>query len=143
MKDVPQPARNTANSTDPANTTRPGEPSIPDRGKSSVRAGASTNAKMKESIPSSVQPSHAAQNPRTCARVNGSRSDRMRPTPLRYPLTLAQNQPLARHLEGVGEDEAASHARYRGLVAGGSPRARGRFRFPLHSRLLPARCTAR
>src|SRR5579871_110039 len=74
MMDEPHPARNTANMTEPAATTWPGAPLIPDRGNNSLSAGASTSAKMKESMPSSVQPHHAAQKPRTCAPVNGSRT---------------------------------------------------------------------
>ena len=77
----PHPARKTANSTEAANATWLAEPSIPDFGRSSVSAGAKTNAKMKESMPSSVQPSHAAQNPRTCAGVSRSTLGRMRPPP--------------------------------------------------------------
>jgi hypothetical protein len=56
MKEVPQPAKKTANNTEPANATWLLEPSIPDFGSSSVNAGASTRAKMKESMPSSAQP---------------------------------------------------------------------------------------
>ena len=63
--------RNTANNTEPANTTCGGEPARPDFGNSSVRAGVSTRAKMNESMPSSVHPAHAAQKPRRCALVSG------------------------------------------------------------------------
>src|SRR3954467_4145062 len=73
MSEVPHPARNTANNTDPANTTEGGEPSNPDLGSNSVSAGASTSAKMKESMPSRVHPAHAAQNPFICAPVSGTR----------------------------------------------------------------------
>lgn len=46
-----------------------GEPASPDLGKSSVKAGARTSAKINESMPSSVQPVHVAQKPRTWADV--------------------------------------------------------------------------
>ena len=69
ISELPHPARNTANRTEPANTTDFGEPSKPDLGNNSVSAGVSTKAKMKESIPSSVHPAHAAQKPRACAEL--------------------------------------------------------------------------
>src|SRR5205814_6184904 len=62
-KDNPQPVRKTANRMEPANPTLPGVAAKPDFGKSSVKAGASTSAYMKESMPSSVHPAHAPQKP--------------------------------------------------------------------------------
>src|SRR5471030_372049 len=70
MYEKPQPTRNSANISDPARPITPGVAAKPDKGSNSFNAGTSTSAKITESMPSSVHPDHAAQNPMICSRLS-------------------------------------------------------------------------
>src|SRR6202030_682092 len=70
INESPQPTRNKANKIDPARPTFSGVLAMPDLGSSSESAGLKTSAYIKESMPSRVQPDHAAQNPVICADVS-------------------------------------------------------------------------
>src|SRR6267154_1532224 len=70
MYEKPQPTRNNANISDPARPITLGVAANPDNGSNSFNAGTSTSAKITESMPSSVQPDHAAQKPMICSRLS-------------------------------------------------------------------------
>jgi len=130
-----------------ANTTWLGEPSMPDLGKSSVSAGASTSAKMNESMPSSVQPSHAAKIAHLHRGQRHNVGSHASP-PLRYRSTLAQNRAARTAIRGnidrmANRIELALACIF--LVAG---KSRGQTALPPkrirpYSRLRAARCAAR
>src|SRR5271169_6177233 len=70
ISERPHPIRKSANSVDPANATLAGVALYPDFGSNSVSAGLRIRAKITESMPSSVQPAHAPQNPVICWRLS-------------------------------------------------------------------------
>src|ERR1017187_404627 len=72
MMALPHPTQNPGKSRPPETPTLPAVAAIPDFGRSSRRAGTMTSAKMNESMPSSAQPPHEAQNPRTWLGVSAT-----------------------------------------------------------------------